>query len=130
VDVTRVVVAQDCGLMINPDGVRMQLDGNVIQGVSRTLLEEVTFNTSGVTSRDWISYPVIRFRQVPKIEYVLLNRPDLAAEGAAEAAVVVIPAAIGNAVFDAMGVRLREVPFTRERVLSALKARASATRTA
>jgi CO/xanthine dehydrogenase Mo-binding subunit len=130
VTVTRVVVAQDCGLIINPDGVKMQLDGNVIQGVSRTLLEEVKFNASGVTSRDWISYPILRFRQLPRIEHVLINRPDLAAGGAAESAIIVIPAAIGNAVFDATGVRLREVPFTRERVLNALKARDSATRRA
>lgn len=128
VTVTRVVVAQDCGLIINPDGVKMQLDGNVIQGVSRALLEDLKFNASGVTGRDWVSYPILRFKQVPKIEHVLLNRPDLAADGAAESAVIAIPAAIGNAIFDATGVRMREAPFTRERVLSALKARASVTR--
>jgi len=83
-----------------------------------------------VTGRDWISYPILRFRQLPKIEHVLLNRPDLAADGAAESAVIAIPAAIGNAVFDATGVRLREVPFTRERVLAALKAMESGARRA
>jgi CO/xanthine dehydrogenase Mo-binding subunit len=128
VAVTRVVVAHDCGLIINPEGIKMQIDGNVIQGISRTLLEEVMFDSSGVKSRDWLSYPVARFQHVPKIEYVLINRPDLPFDGAAESAVIAIPAAIGNAVFDATGVRLREVPFTRERVLNALKNRESAAR--
>ena len=128
VTVTRVVVAHDCGLIINPEGIKMQIDGNVIQGISRTLLEEVRFDASGVKSRDWVSYPVARFQHVPKIEYVLINRPDLPFDGAAESAVIAIPAAIGNAVFDATGVRLREVPFTRERVLNALKNRESAVR--
>jgi nicotinate dehydrogenase subunit B len=121
VRVTRVTMAFDCGLIINPDGVRNQIEGNVMQGVSRTLFEEVHFNETGVQSVDWATYPVIRFRDVPDVQIHLINRPELPATGAAEGPIVVVPAAIANAIFDAAGIRLREIPFTPERVLSALK---------
>ena len=123
VTVSRVTMAYDCGLIINPDGVRNQIEGNVIQGVSRTLLEEVRFDTSGVKSVDWMSYPVLRFRDIPEVDIVLINRPDLPAFGAAETPIVVVPAAIANAVFDATGVRYREIPLTPERILAGLQAR-------
>ena len=122
VRVTRVTMAFDCGLIINPDGVKNQIEGNVMQGVSRTLLEEVKFNETGIQSVDWLSYPVIRFEDVPDVQIHLINRPELPATGAAEGPIVVVPAAIANAIFDAAGVRLREIPFTPERVLKALKA--------
>jgi nicotinate dehydrogenase subunit B len=125
VKVKRVVVAHDCGLIANPDGVENQIEGNVIQGVSRTLLEEVKFNERGVTSLDWTGYPVIRYEDVPEIEIVLINRPELDFLGAGEASLVPIPAAIGNAIFDATGARLRDVPMSPERVLAALAGRSS-----
>lgn len=121
VRVTRVTMAFDCGLIINPDGVRNQIEGNVMQGVSRTLFEEVHFNETGVQSVDWLTYPVIRFQDVPDVQIHLINRPEMPATGAAEGPIVVVPAAIANAIFDATGIRLREIPFTPERVLKALK---------
>ncbi len=123
VTVSRVTMAYDCGLIINPDGVRNQIEGNIIQGVSRTLLEEVRFDSSGVKSVDWLSYPVLRFKEIPDVEMVLINRPEMPAFGAAETPIVVVPAAIANAVFDATGVRYREIPLTPERILAGLQAR-------
>jgi CO/xanthine dehydrogenase Mo-binding subunit len=128
IQVTRITVAFDCGLIINPDGVRNQIEGNMMQGVSRTLFEEVKFDATGVNSLDWVSYPVLRFQDVPEVQIQLINRPELPATGAAEGPIVVVPAAIANAVFDATGVRLREIPFTPERVLNALKVRQAVTR--
>jgi CO/xanthine dehydrogenase Mo-binding subunit len=119
--VKRIVCAHDCGLIINPDGVRNQVEGNVIQGVSRALLEEVTFDSNGVTSLDWTRYPILKFPDVPEVEVVLINRPEMAPLGAGEPATIPVPAAIANAIFDATGVRLREAPFTPERVLAGLK---------
>ena len=121
VTVSRVTMAYDCGLIINPNGVRNQLEGNVIQGVSRALLEEVQFDASGITSVDWISYPVLRFTEIPEVEMVLINRPEMPAFGAAETPIVVVPAAIANAVFDATAVRYRTVPLTPERILAGLR---------
>jgi nicotinate dehydrogenase subunit B len=123
VTVNRITIGHDCGLVVNPDGIKAQIEGNVIQGVSRTLFEEVKFHSSGMKSVDWNSYPVITFRNVPDVDIVLLNHPEKPASGAGEPATVPIPAAIGNAVFDAVGARLREVPLTPERVLGALAKR-------
>lgn len=117
---TRFTVAHDCGLVVNPDGLRLQLEGCVIQTVSRVLLEEVTFSRSRVTSTDWATYPILGFSGVPQVECVLLDRPDQPAWAAGEPAASVVPAAIGNAVFDAVGVRLRTVPFKPARVKEAL----------
>jgi len=119
--VKRITIAHDCGRIVNPDGVKNQIDGNVIQGVSRTLFEEVQFDATSVKSLDWKSYPIISFQNIPSIEIVLINRPEMEALGAGEPSIVPVPAAIANAVFDATGVRFREVPLTPERVLSALK---------
>jgi nicotinate dehydrogenase subunit B len=121
VTVKRITLGHDCGLVVNPDGVKAQIEGNVIQGVSRTLFEEVQFDSSGMKSVDWNSYPVITFRNVPDVDIVLLNHPEKPASGAGEPAIVPIPAAIGNAIFDAVGARLREIPFTPERVLEAMR---------
>ncbi len=124
VTVKRVTLAHDCGLIINPDGLKFQIEGNIIQGVSRTLMEEVKFDATGVTSLDWRSYPVITYRDVPDVKIVLIDRPEMQPFGAGEPSIIVVPAAIGNAVFDAIGVRMRQVPFTPERILNALKAKA------
>jgi nicotinate dehydrogenase subunit B len=121
VAVKRIVCAHDCGLMINPDGVANQVEGNVVQGVSRALLEEVTYDEKGVTSLDWKGYPILRFPDMPDVEVVLINRPEMAALGAGEPSTVPITAAIANAIFDATGARMREAPFTPKRVLAALK---------
>jgi CO/xanthine dehydrogenase Mo-binding subunit len=121
ITVKRIVCAHDCGLIINPDGVKNQVEGNIIQGVSRALLEEVGFNAEGVTSLDWTTYPIIKFPDIPELDIVLINRPEMAPLGAGEGATIPIAAAIGNAIFDATGVRLREAPFTPKRVLAGLQ---------
>jgi CO/xanthine dehydrogenase Mo-binding subunit len=120
VRVTRAVGAQDCGLMINPGCVQAQLEGNIIQTLSRTLHEEVTFDRQRVTSVDWASYPILRFPEVPTLEFDLIQRLDQPPLGVGEAASTPVPAALGNAIFDATGVRLRTVPFRAERVKAAL----------
>jgi nicotinate dehydrogenase subunit B len=120
VRVKRVTVAHDCGLIINPDGLRNQIEGNVIQATSRTLKEEVKFDRSAVTSLDWTLYPILRFPEIPEVVIELLNRSDQPAVGAGEATTSPIAPAIANAIFDATGVRLRTVPFTTERVKAAL----------
>lgn len=120
VRVKRVVVAHDCGLIINPDGVRNQIEGNVIQSLSRALKEEIKFDEYQVTSVDWETYPILKFSEVPDVEIVLINRPDQPALGAGEPSQVTTAAALANAIFDATGARLRQVPFTPERVKAAL----------
>jgi CO/xanthine dehydrogenase Mo-binding subunit len=124
VTVKRFVLSHDCGLIINPDGLKNQIEGNIIQGVSRALLEEVKFDGTGIKTLDWNSYPVIRFPDVPQIEIVLINRPEMSALGGGEPSSAPIAAAIANAIHDAVGVRLREAPFTPERVLAALQQKA------
>src|SRR4029453_8696028 len=109
--VRRICCAHDCGLMINPDAVRAQVEGNLLQTLSRTLYEETTFDRSRVTSVDWGSYRLLRFPQVPRLDIALIDRPELPPLGAGEAASTPVPAALANAVFDATGVRLRSVPF-------------------
>jgi CO/xanthine dehydrogenase Mo-binding subunit len=122
VRVDRVVCAYEAGLMINPDIVRSQVEGNILQAVSRTLYEETTFDRNRVTSVDWRSYPILTFPDAPKIEIDLIGSPFDKPMGAGEAASAPVPAAIGNAVFDAVGVRMRRVPLTPERVRAALAA--------
>jgi nicotinate dehydrogenase subunit B len=121
VRVTRVYVVHDCGQIINPNGVKAQIEGNVIQTVSRTLKEEVTFDRSMITSLDWASYPILRFPELPEIEIELIDRPTEKPWGAGEPTAAVIPSAISNAIFDATGARLRSVPFKREKVKAALR---------
>jgi nicotinate dehydrogenase subunit B len=120
VSVTRVVAGQDSGLMINPDGVRHQIHGNVIQSTSRALMEEVSFDRSSVTAREWGAYPIIKFPDVPKIDVLMLPRQDQPPLGVGESASVPSAAAIANAIYDATGVRFRELPFTPERILRGL----------
>jgi nicotinate dehydrogenase subunit B len=122
VRVKKITLAHDCGLIVNPDGLKNQIEGNILQGVSRALLEEVQFDSTGQKNLNWNNYPVIRFEQVPEVEIVLINRPEMQPLGGGEPSIVPVTAAIANAIFDATGARLRRVPFTPERVLSALKA--------
>ncbi|MGO2154898.1 MAG: molybdopterin cofactor-binding domain-containing protein [Serratia proteamaculans] len=121
----KIFVAHDCGRIINPAGVRHQVHGNILQSASRVLKEFVTFDASAVTSLDWGGYPILRFDELPQVDVQLLDYPDEPSMGAGESASVPSAAAIANALFDALGVRLREVPFTPEQVLKALKQQAS-----
>jgi nicotinate dehydrogenase subunit B len=120
VNVTRVVAGQDSGLMINPDGVRHQIHGNVVQSTSRALMEEVSFDRTAVATREWGAYPIIKFPDVPKIDVLMLPRQDQPPLGVGESASVPSAAAIANAIYDATGVRFREPPFTPERILRGL----------
>jgi CO/xanthine dehydrogenase Mo-binding subunit len=119
----RFFVAQDCGPISNHDGMRNQIEGGALQGLSRALGEEVTWDDHAVTSVDWRTYHSLPLGiEIPSVESVLIDAPDAEATGAGETAITLVAAAIGNAVFDATGVRLREVPFTAERVKRALDA--------
>src|SRR5262249_29200814 len=121
VRVTRLVCAHDCGLIVNPDALRGTIAGNLIQSLSRSLKEEIAFNTTTVTSVDWNTYPVARASDIPAhVEIVLVNRPDLPPSGAGEPASRATTAAIANAVFDATGARVRQAPLTPARVKAAL----------
>ena len=121
VRVVRFLVAHDCGQIINPDGLRNQIEGNVVQTVSRTLIEELKFDRATVTSVDWRSYPILTFPDVPEVAIDLIDRPNEKPWGAGEPTAAVVPSAIANAIFDATGARLRSVPFTPDKVLAALK---------
>jgi CO/xanthine dehydrogenase Mo-binding subunit len=126
ISVTRLVASQDSGPVSNPDGLRNQMEGGALQGMSRAVYEEVTWNAApgAITSVDWKTYPVLPFgASLPVIETVLLNPLDVPQLGAGECTITIVASAIGNAVFDATGVRLRQVPFTPARVLAALAAR-------
>src|SRR6201999_4297412 len=107
VRVTKVYVVHDCGQIINPKNVQAQIEGNVIQTVSRTLKEEVTFDRSMVTSLDWASYPILTFPELPEIVIELIDRPTEKPWGAGEPTAAVVPSAISNAIFDATGARIR-----------------------
>ncbi len=117
----RFVVAHDCGQIINPDGLHHAIEGNIVQGISRTLWEEVKFNDKTVTTVDWVSYPILDITETPaSIETVLINYPDIAPSGAGEPSIRPVAAAIANAIFDATGVRMRRVPFSPDRVRQAM----------
>jgi CO/xanthine dehydrogenase Mo-binding subunit len=120
INVHRVTCAHDCGLVINPDSLRNQIEGSIVQTLSRALHEEVKFDRSRVTSVDWASYPILTFPEMPAIEVALIDRPTLPPLGAGEASTAPVAAALGNAVFDATGLRLRAVPFTPVRVKAGL----------
>jgi nicotinate dehydrogenase subunit B len=126
--VKRFVAAQDCGPISSPEGMKNQLEGGILQGMSRALGEEVTWDNKNVTSIDWRTFHSLTLgSDMPTIESVLINRADGEAMGAGETAITLVASAIGNAVFDATGARLRQVPFTSERVKAALGARESQT---
>ena len=116
----QVIIAVDAGQVVNPDGLSNQLEGAFLQAASWTLREQVSFDRHGVISTDWYSYPILRFRDAPKIETVLLNRPGRPYLGIGEGANGPVPAAIANAVYDAAGIRLRHIPFTPGKVKAAL----------
>ncbi|MGH9357137.1 MAG: molybdopterin cofactor-binding domain-containing protein, partial [Terriglobia bacterium] len=123
VRVKRFVCVQDCGMIVNPDGLRGVVAANLVQSLSRALKEEVKFGRTNVTSVDWVTYPVARSSDIPdKVEIVLLNHPEMPPGGAGEPATRPTAAAIANAVFDATGVRVRQVPLTPARVKAALSA--------
>jgi nicotinate dehydrogenase subunit B len=117
----KFTVAHDCGQIINPDGLAKCIEGNIVQGVSRTLWEEVTFDRNAVTSVDWVSYPILDITETPgQVDVVLINHPELPPTGAGEPSIRPVAAAIANAIFDATGVRIRRVPFSPDRVKAAL----------
>ena len=118
---TRFVIALDCGPISNPDGLRNQIEGGILQGMSRSLVEQVTWDNRRITSTDWETYVSLRLDyEVPSIECVFVTPENVAATGAGETAITLVPAAIGNAIFDAMGARLHDLPFTPDRVNKAL----------
>jgi nicotinate dehydrogenase subunit B len=117
----KFTVAHDCGQMINPDGLKYAIEGNIVQGVSRTLWEEVKFDSKNVTTVDWMTYPILDITETPEtIDVVLINHPEIAPSGAGEPSIRPVAAAIANAIFDATGVRIRRVPFSPDRVKQAL----------
>ncbi len=119
IKVERVACAHDCGQIINPDGVRAQIEGCILQTLSRVLKEEVKFDRSRVLSVDWSSYPILTFAEAPKLDIELIDRRTEPPLGVGEAACTPVGAALANAVYDATGVRLRTIPFTSERVRAA-----------
>src|SRR5450830_923190 len=118
--VKNIVVGQDTGMMINPDGVRHQMHGNIIQSLSRVLKEQVHFGAHGVDSLEWGAYPILKFGEVPPIELLLMERQGEAPLGAGESASVPSAAALANALFDATGRRFRAPPFSAQKILQAL----------
>jgi CO/xanthine dehydrogenase Mo-binding subunit len=120
VRVLRAAAANDSGHMINPDGIANQIEGGVIQSISWTLKEEVKFDDTSVLSRDWASYPIITFTEVPPVEVALIDRPGAPYLGTGEAAQGPAGAAVANAVFDATGARITRVPLTPDRVKEAI----------
>src|SRR5215218_8441084 len=117
----KFTVAHDCGLIINPDGLTKTIEGNIVQGLSRMIFEEVKFDDKSVTSVDWVTYPILEIADMPEtIDVALINRPDVPSSGAGEPSMRPTAAAVANAVFDATGVRIRRVPFSPDRVKQAL----------
>lgn len=117
----KFTVAHDCGQIINPGGLKLTIEGNVVMALSRTLFEEVRFTPNNVASVDWATYPILELADAPEaIDIVLINRPEMAPYGAGEPSTRTVPAAVANAIFDATGVRIRRVPITPERMKAAL----------
>jgi CO/xanthine dehydrogenase Mo-binding subunit len=122
VAVDHVWSAQDCGPALNPDGMRAQAEGCLMQTISRSLLEELKWGPGGIESVDWETYPVARFMAMPEFDFRIVDRPDEDVMGAGEVLITNGPAAIANAIFDATGKRIRQVPFTPARVRRLLAA--------
>jgi nicotinate dehydrogenase subunit B len=119
--VKRLTLAVDVGEAVNPDGVINQIEGGAIQATSWVLKERVRFDTTRITSNSWTEYPILRFSEVPDVDVEIISRPDMDSVGAGEAAHGPVTAAIANAVFDALGVRLRDLPITRDRLIAAME---------
>ena len=120
--VERISIAADVGMVINPDGVKSQLEGGAIQSCSWTLKEELRFTRETMLTRSWEDYPILNFSEAPVVDVAVIDRPNEPTLGAGEATQGPTAAAIGNAVFDALGVRIRQLPLTPERILAALAA--------
>jgi CO/xanthine dehydrogenase Mo-binding subunit len=118
--VRRLVIAVDVGEVINPDGVANQIEGGAIQATSWTLKEQVRFDRARITSDSWETYPIMTFSEVPAVEVEIIARPAEKPVGAGEAAQAPVAAAIANAVNDALGVRIRDLPITADRILAAM----------
>jgi nicotinate dehydrogenase subunit B len=121
----RIYAAMDCGLTVNPALVENQIEGQVIQSVSRVLKEEVLFDKNSVTSLDWSTYPILRFAEHPTVVPIVVQRMDEPSTGAGEEVMGATTAAVANALFDATGVRLQQFPMTPARVLDALRRRSA-----
>jgi CO/xanthine dehydrogenase Mo-binding subunit len=122
ITVRRVVLACDAGSVVNPDGLRNQLEGGVLQALSRSMYEKVTYDVDGIQSLDWTSFPVLRFADVPPIEVTLVDRRGEPPLGAGEASTPPLPAALANAIDDAVGIRMRDLPITPTRLQQRLMA--------
>ena len=120
IKVVRAVAAVDCGRAINPDGVANQVEGGIVQAVSWALKEQVRFDRSRITTRNWDDYAILRFTEAPPVETIIIDRPDQPSLGMGEAVAGPTAAAIANAVFDAIGIRVRDLPLTRERMMVAI----------
>ena len=118
--ILKAVAANDSGHMVNPDGVANQIEGGIVQAVSWVLKEQVRFDRTRITTRTWDDYPILRFSEAPPVEVSIIDRPDQPSLGVGEAVAGPAAAAIANAVFDAIGVRVRDLPLTRERLLAAI----------
>ena len=119
--VKRLTIAVDVGEAINPDGVINQIEGGAIQATSWVLKERVRFDSKRITSNNWTDYPILRFSEVPEVQVEIIPRPDLEPLGAGEAAHGPVTAAIANAVFDALEVRVRHLPITRDNLIAAME---------
>jgi CO/xanthine dehydrogenase Mo-binding subunit len=119
--VRKLTLAVDVGEAINPDGVINQIEGGAIQATSWVLKERVRFDTTRITSNSWTEYPILNFSEVPDVDVEVISRPEIDPVGAGEAAHGPVTAAIANAVFDALGVRLRSLPITRDRLIAAME---------
>jgi len=121
ISVRRLTIAVDVGEAINPDGVINQIEGGAIQATSWVLKERVRFDRERITSNSWSEYPILRFSEVPEVDVEVISRPEIEPVGAGEAAHGPVTAAIANAVFDALGLRVRNLPITRERLIAAME---------
>ena len=120
VRVEKVVAAVDAGQTINPDGLANQIEGGIVQGTSWTLKEQVKFDKEHITSREWVGYPILTFLEAPSVDVTVIDYPELPSLGAGEASQGPIAAAIANAIHDATGVRLRDLPFVPDKVKAAI----------
>ena len=120
IKVVRAVAAVDCGRTINPDGVANQVEGGIVQAVSWVLKEQVRFDRTRITTRTWDDYAILRFTEAPPVETIIIDRPDQPSLGMGEAVAGPTAAAIANAVFDAIGMRVRDLPLTRERMVATI----------